>query len=222
MQCLTVLEDGIAVAEMPRTEHSTSDIISLLSVDMDRVLATHLVKKSRNRGLAARYPELSVLAQYEDSVLQLTTNETTLAARLTKDRIRLLDIRDSLKLRDEMKLKGLGVIALSNQTLYAYTNDGILHAFDVSDPSNPSRLWEHQIPKVPQPKGILIDGDRLIINGIRMTEFWTNDEHPAAYYRVGYRWKGLECVIANGDFIYAFNSAAEVSKLMAFRMMRPK
>jgi hypothetical protein len=46
MRWLTPLPDGIAIVEIPRPEHSSSDRIELLSGDARRVIAAHLVRKS--------------------------------------------------------------------------------------------------------------------------------------------------------------------------------
>jgi hypothetical protein len=124
-----------------------------------------------------------------------------------------------LRLRHELKLKGLLAMTVSGQILYPYTNAGMLYAFDIADPDRPAQLWSRRIPKVPNPKGIVIDGERIIVHGIGLTEVWLNDAHPPTHYEVGNTWKSLECVIMNGDLIYAFNGAG--SRLMVLRMKRP-
>lgn len=221
MRWLTPLPDGIAVVEIPRPGHSSTDRIDLLSNDASKLLAVYLVKKDREPRGGPNDP-VRDYTFLRETVLSLSANETILAARLTNGRIRLLGFGDSkLRLRREMKLKGLLALMLSNQTMYAYTEAGMLFAFDVADPDNPSQLWARRIPKVPDPKGMVIDGDRIIVHGIGLTEVWSNDTHPPAYYEVENKWKSLECVIVNGDLIYAFNGAASVSKLMVFRMKRP-
>jgi hypothetical protein len=221
MRWLTPLPDGIAVVEIPRPGHSSTDRIYLLSSDASKVLAVHLVKKDREPRGDPNDP-VRDYTFLRETVLSLSTNDTILAARLTNGRIRLLDFGESkLTLRREMNVKGLLAITLSNQILYAYTEAGMIVAFDVSDPGNPAQLWARRIPKVPDPKGIVIDGERIIVHGIGLTEVWSNDAHPPVYYQVENKWKGLECVIVNGDRIYAFNGAASVSKLMVFRMKRP-
>ena len=53
-------------------------------------------------------------------------------------------------------------------------------------------------------KGLVVDGDRIIIHGIGLTEAWVDETKQAIYYRVAHIWKALECVIPNGDLIYAF------------------
>jgi hypothetical protein len=221
MRWITPLADAIAVVEIPRPQHSLTDRVSLLSTGANRVLATHSVRKKAV--MQPNTPDIyrSYFSELNETLMSLSANDEILAVRLSDGRIRLLDIGDSLKVRHEMKLKGLRVIALSGHTLYAYTANGAVHAFNVADPENPSQLWVRAVPKVPDPKGIVIDGDRIIVHGIGLTEMWSNNAHPPAYYGIGYRWKSLECVVANGDLIYAFNSAASVSKLMVFQMKRP-
>lgn len=222
MRWLTPLAGGVAVVEIPRPEHASSDRVSLLSSGANRVLAKHFVRKKASVQTAPPTDSArSYFTELNETLMSISSNDEILAARLSDGRIRLLDIGDSLKVRHEMKLKGLRLIALSGHTLYAYTVNGTVHAFDVTDPDNPSHLWARTVPKVPDPKGIVIDGSRIIVHGIGLTEMWSNDAHPPTYYRVDYKWKNLECVIASGDMIYAFNSAAAVSKLMVLRMKRP-
>ena len=220
MKWLTPLADRIAIVETPRPQHSSTDRVDLLSIDARNVVATHFVKKSAPPRTDPLDP-FRGFSELRETVLSLSGNDSILAARLSKGRIRLLDAGDSLSLRREIKLKGLLAIALSNQILYAYTEAGMLIAFDVADPDNPSQLWARRIPKVPDTKGIVIDGERIIVHGVGLTEVWSNDAHPPAYYQVGNKWKSLECVIVNGDLIYAFNGAGSVSKLMVLRMKRP-
>jgi len=221
MRWLTPLPDGIAVVEIPRPGHSSTDRIDLLSSDASKLFAVHLVKRDRETRGDPNDP-VRDHTFLRETVLSVSANDSILAARLTNGRVRLLGFSDSkLRLRHEMKLKGLLALTLSNQTMYAYTEAGMLFAFDVADPDSPSQLWARRIPQVPDPKGIVIDGDRIIVHGIGLTEVWSNDAHPPAYYEVENKWKSLECVIVNGDLIYAFNGAASVSKLMVLRMKRP-
>ncbi len=206
MKWLTPLADAIAVVEIPRPQHASTDRVSLLSSGANRILATHFVRKKAATQPSPSDSAIAYMSDLNETLMSLSANDEILAARLSDGRIRLLDIGDSLRVRYEMKLRGLRLIALSGHTLYAYTVYGAVHAFDVTDPGNPSQLWVRTVTKVPDPKGIVIDGDRIIVHGIGLTEMWSNDAHPPAYYRVGYRWKSLECVIASGDLIYAFNS----------------
>ena len=221
MRWLTPLNDGIAIVEIPRPEHSSSDRIELLSSDARRVVAAHLVKKTAAPRLDPIDPYRSYFTGLRETVLSLSGNDRIVAARLWNGRIRLLDVGDSLRLRHDLKLNGLLAMKVSDHILYAYTSDGLFYAFDIADPDNPTQLWARRIPKVPDPKGIVIEGERIVVHGIGLTELWINDSHPPTYFRVGNTWKSLECVILNGDVVYAFNGAASVSKLMVFRMKRP-
>src|SRR5262249_35386843 len=164
----------------------------LLSSDAHKVVATHFVKKSVRPD--PRYQMAGPAGQLNETLLSLCSGPGILAARLAGGRLQLLDT-DSLRLRSEIKLKGLLATAISGNTLYCYTAAGILYAFHLADPENPSQLWALNIPKVPDPKGIVIDGDRVVVHGIGLTEVWINGSRPPTYYQVGNKWKSLECVI---------------------------
>ena len=213
MRCLTPLADGVAVAETLKPGNSETDTVRLLSSRADQVLATHRFKKTRWFVYGAIRPEM---------IMSLAANARILAARLAGGRVRLLDLDNSLKPRHDMKLNGLGAVTLSGQTLYAYLTNGTLQAYDVSNPDSPAQLWSRSIPRVPNPKGIVIDGERIIVHGTGLTEAWTNDAHPPTYFRVNYKWTTLECVIANGDLIYAFNNGGSVCKVMTLKLVRPR
>ena len=217
MRSLTPVADGIAVAETLRPGDSETEMVRLLSIRADKVLATHRFRTTRWNASADPYR-----VQMMETVMSLAANSQILVARLADGRVRLMDLGDSLRTRHEMKLKGLGVVALSGQTLYAYMNNGSLQAYDLSNSGGPSLLWSRTIPKVPNPKGIVLDRDRIIVHGEGLTELWTNDAHPATYFRVIYPWTMLECVIPNGDLIYAFNGGGSVAKLMTLRLVRPR
>jgi hypothetical protein len=217
MRCLTPVADGIAVAETLRPGDSETETIKLLSTRADKVLASHRFKTTRWNPSTDPYR-----VQMLETVMSLAANGRILLVRLADGRVRLLDLGDSLRTRHEIKLKGLGVVALSGQTLYAYLNNGLLKAYDVSNPDSPTLLWSRSIPKVSNAKGIVVDGERIIVHGTGMTEVWTNDAHPPTYFRVIYPWTTLECVIPNGDLIYAFNGGGSVAKLMTLRLVRPR
>lgn len=217
MRSLTPVADGIAVAETLRPGDSETEMVKLLSNRADKVLATHRFRTTRWNASADPYR-----VQMLETVMSLAANAQILVARLADGRVRLMDLGDSLRTRHEMKWKGLGVVALSGQTLYAYLNNGSLTAYDISNPDSPMLLWSRSIPKVPNPKGIVLDGDRIIVHGEGLTELWTDDAHPPTYFRVIYPWTMLECVIPNGDLIYAFNGGGSVAKIMTLRLVRPR
>jgi len=102
-----------------------------------------------------------------------------------------------------------------------HASRGSLYPFDISDPDNATQMWIRKVPRVPNPKGLVVDGERIIIHGIGLTEAWVDETKPAIYYQVSHIWKTLECVIPNGDLIYAFNGQGSVSKLMVLRFTRP-
>lgn len=216
MRWITPMPQGILVVEHGRPGHLSTDRIHLLSPRADKVRATHHVKQQVYRD-PQRLGEATVI----DTVVSLAANQHIAAARLVNERVLLLDLNDALKPRGELKLKGLRLTALSGDTLYAYCAPGVLQAFDVSNPDHPSQLWSRSVPPVPAAKGIVIDGERILIHGMGLTEVWRNNAHAPAYYRVRYHWKTLECIIPNGDLIYAFNGAGSVSKLMTLQLVRP-
>jgi hypothetical protein len=221
MRWLTPLSGALALAELPRPEHSSSDRIEMLTDDGRTVLATHLVRKIADVQRNPLDPTMISNPEMKPAVLSLSTNGAVLAARLANGRIQLLDVTDSLRLRSELRIKGLAAVAILEKVVYAYSTRGMLYAFDISNPDNALQIWVRKVPRVPDPKGLVVDGNRIIVHGIGLTEAWANESKPAVYYQVAHKWKALECVILNGDLIYAFNGQASVSKLMVLRMNRP-
>lgn len=212
LRALTLPSEGIAMLETLRPGNSETDTVNLLSNNADQLLARHRFKK---RPLG-EYPWVRTR-----EVLSLSGNSRFLAARTISGRILFLDSADSLKPKGELKLIGIGAIMLDGSTLFVYKNRGVLEAYDVSNPGAPVVLWSRPIPRVTNVKGIVLDGERVLVHGSGLTEIWLNDSRPPTYFRVNYAWTTLECVIPNGDLIYAFNGAASVSKLMVLRMIRP-
>ena len=218
MRWVTPVANGIAVVETRAPADFMTDTVNLISSRADRVLATHRFKPTM-RAVPMGEPPVSLRAE---TLMSLAGSEQILAARLADGRVRLLDASNSLKARYEKKFKDLGVVALSGQALYAYLTSGTLQAYDVSNAGSPALLWSRRIPKVPDPKGIVIDGERIIVHGEGLTEVWTNNTHPPTYFRVLHRWTTLERVIVNGDMIYAYNNGGTVCKLMTLRLVRPR
>jgi hypothetical protein len=209
---LALPSEGIAMVETLRPGNSVTATVDLISNSGDKLLARHRFKK---RSLAEE------LRMPTGEILSLSGNSRFLAARTISGRILFLDSGASLKPKGELKLIGIGAIMLDGSTLFVYKNRGVLEAYDVSNPGAPVVLWSRSIPRVPNVKGIVLDGERVLVHGSGLTEIWLNDSRPPTYFRVNYAWTTLECVIPNGDLIYAFNGAASVSKLMVLRMIRP-